>query len=115
MIEQGFINNEVSKAILDEYLKNEEFKDKEAILLACTHYPLIKNEVNNYFHQKKDILDNALPMANRVKNFLVEKNLLAREKTNPSVFYVTEYTENFENISKIFHGSKIQIEEIDLK
>jgi glutamate racemase len=115
MIEQGFINNEVSKAILDEYLKNEEFKDKEAILLACTHYPLIKNEVNNYFHQKKDILDNAVPMANRVKNFLVEKNLLAREKTNPSVFYVTEYTENFENISKIFHGSKIQIEEIDLK
>jgi glutamate racemase len=115
MIEQGFINNEVSKAILDEYLKNEEFKDKEAILLACTHYPLIKNEVNNYFHQKKDILDNALPMANRVKNFLNEKNLLAPEKINPSVFYVTEYTENFENISKIFHGSKIQIEEIDLK
>ena len=88
---------------------------KEAILLACTHYPLIKNEVNNYFHQTKDILDNALPMANRVKNFLNEKNLLATEKINPSVFYVTEYTENFENTSKIFHGSKIQIEEIDLK
>ena len=115
MIEQGFINNEVSKAILDEYLKNEQFNDKEAILLACTHYPLIKNEVNNYFHQSKDILDNALPMANRVKNYLSEKNLLATEKINPSIFYVTEYTENFKNTSKIFHGSKIQIEEIDLK
>jgi glutamate racemase len=54
-------------------------------------------------------------MANRVKSYLSEKNLLATEKINPSIFYVTEYTENFENTSKIFHGSKIQIEEIDLK
>lgn len=114
MIEQGFYNNDVSKAVLDEYLKNDNFKDKEAILLACTHYPLIKNEVNAYFNHSKDILDNALPMANRVKNFLTDKDLLATEKTNPNIFYVTEYTQNFENTSKIFHGSKIEIKEITI-
>jgi glutamate racemase len=54
-------------------------------------------------------------MANRVKTFLSEKNLLATEKTSPNIFYVTEYSENFEHISKIFHGSKIPIEEIDLQ
>jgi glutamate racemase len=114
MIEQGLYGNKVSKAVLDEYLKNDQFQDKEAILLACTHYPLIKNEVDAYFNHTKDILDNAEPMAKAVKKYLYDKNLLSETKLSENQFYVTEYTQNFEETSKIFHGSSIQIEAIDI-
>ena len=114
MIEQGFYGNKVSKAVLEEYLKNENFNDKEAILLACTHYPLIKNEVDTYFNHTKVILDNADPMANAVKAYLGDNNLLAEFKLAENQFYVTEYSQNFETTAKIFHSRPIHIEAIDI-
>lgn len=114
MIEEGIFGNDVSYKILDQYLKNEHFNDKEAILLACTHYPMIKDDVDNYFNHEKAILDNAKPMAETVKSYLESQQLLSTERKSMNHFYVTEMTENFEATSTLFHGSKIQIEEIKL-
>lgn len=114
MIEQGLYNTDVSKSILKNYLSNPGFNDAEAILLACTHYPLIKNEIQDYFNNSKIILDNAKPMAQTVYNFLIEKGLLATQKCANSEFFVTEYTKEFEQAATLFHGEQIKIEEINL-
>lgn len=45
MIEAGFYNNSVSQAIINSYLAYPDFSDVQAMILACTHYPLIKKEV----------------------------------------------------------------------
>lgn len=114
MIEQGLSKTEVSATIIKEYMSNPGFSDVEAILLACTHYPLIKAEINAFFDFKKDVLDNAEPMAHRVEDYLREKKLLNTNKRSESKFYVTEYTQTFEETSKIFHGSKIDIHQIHI-
>jgi glutamate racemase len=114
MIEQGLYKTEVSKSIIKEYMSHKGFKDMEAILLACTHYPLIKQEINDFFNGQKDILDNADPMANRVERFLTDKSWLSTSKMAPSEFYVTDYTKAFEETSSIFYGTKIHIHQIKL-
>ena len=47
-------SNEVKKLdeVLEEYLSST--KDSEALILGCTHYPIIKNYIKKYF--KKDII-----------------------------------------------------------
>lgn len=44
---------------LDEYLELylNKLKEKELIVLGCTHYPIIKEQINNYFNNKIRLLD----------------------------------------------------------
>lgn len=114
MIEEGLFGNEVSKAVLNEYLSNGKFADKEAILLACTHYPLIKNEVSAFFGGAKKIFDNAEPLANEVASYLRSNNLLASEKNKANQFYVSEITDHFERITQLFYGKEVKIKEVKL-
>lgn len=48
MIEEGFINDKISQTVVDSYLSNKKLKGIEAIILACTHYPLIKRQIDAY-------------------------------------------------------------------
>lgn len=114
MIEEGIYGNETSAAILHQYLQHPDFEDKEAILLACTHYPMIKKEVEDYFQNSKVILDNAIPMADIVYNYLETHQLFAEAKTIGNEFYVTDYTNSFEQISSVFYGQAIHIEQINI-
>ena len=47
MIEEKFYNNEISNAVIEKYLSDEKLNGIDALVLACTHYPLIKNEISN--------------------------------------------------------------------
>jgi glutamate racemase len=42
MIEEGFFNNQISHEIIAQYLAEPVLDNIEALILACTHYPLIK-------------------------------------------------------------------------
>ena len=46
---------------IDNYLNNYlgNLKDVDLIVLGCTHYPIIRNKISNYFDNKISILDMA--------------------------------------------------------
>lgn len=114
MIESGNLNDEISETIIKSYLSHPSFEFCDAIVLACTHYPLIKDKVNQYFHCRKAIVDNATPMALEVKRYLMDKKILAVDGEPIHQFYVTEFTENFERVASLFYGHPISIEELDI-
>lgn len=109
MIEEGFNKNKISKEVIKEYLS--QFKDIEALLLACTHYPLIKDAVLDFFDHKIAVMDNANFMAQDVAQFLEKKNLRATNKKAPHEFLVSDYTENFANSASMFFGTAINVTE----
>ena len=47
MIEEGFFNNNISKTIINSYLSKPKLNKIDALILACTHYPLIKKLDND--------------------------------------------------------------------
>ena len=47
MIEEGFFNNTISESVIHTYLSDTHLKKIKAIILGCTHYPLIKKEIIN--------------------------------------------------------------------
>ena len=55
MIEEGFHTKNVSHEIIDLYLSNQVLKDIDSLILGCTHYPLIKEEIIDYYQGKVQI------------------------------------------------------------
>jgi glutamate racemase len=82
--------------------------------LACTHYPLIRPEIEEYYKQKVKIVDSAEIVAESVFNNLAEKGLLNTAKSAKSHFYVSDYTTSFASSTKIFYKNKIQLEHYPL-
>lgn len=110
MIEHGLSESLEMQELLNTYLSNKNFEDKEAILLACTHYPLIKDKVNNFFGGKKLILDNAQALVLEITKYLIDKNLLSEKKTISNIFFVSKFSENFEKVAAQFYGEKINVQ-----
>jgi glutamate racemase len=115
MIEEGFIYDDISNAIIRSYLSKEEISGIDTLILGCTHYPIIKNQIAKFYNFRVQVIDSAMIVANYVKKILKDKNLLnTMEKKYDHGFMVSEYTESFEIISKMFFDEKIQLNKLNL-
>ena len=114
MIEEGFFNNTISESIIHEYLKNPELEGIEALILGCTHYPLIKIQIENYYKGKVSVLDTSEIVAKSLEKYLNDNQAI--NVMNPDIkhFYVSDYTTSFETSTKIFFGEQIHLEHYPL-
>lgn len=114
MIEEGFYNGNISRKIIESYLSNADLVDIDALLLACTHYPLIKNEINDFFKGKVAIMDSIDVVHQEVDQLLMDKNLKSNCKSGEDLFFVSDYTTSFENTARIFYGEDIKLSAIHI-
>ena len=114
MIEEGFFNNNISESIIQEYLRHSELEYIEALILGCTHYPLIKTQIENYYQGKVSVLDTSEIVANSLKKYLLENDIFSSMSTHIKHFYVSDYTASFETSTKIFFGEQIHLEHYPL-
>jgi glutamate racemase len=110
MIEEGFFNNQISHEIIAQYLSDPELLDIESLILACTHYPLIKKEISAYYNQKVTILDSAEIVAKALKGHLESLSLLNPSPESAKRFFVSDFTPSFEASTRLFFGQKVHLE-----
>ena len=110
IIEEGYFNDNISEAVIEKYLSHKKFEGIEALLLACTHYPLIHKNIEEYFSGKVNVYDSTDVVAEVVRQKLAEKDLLNNKKRNAHHFYVSDYTKSFEETTRIFYKEKIHLE-----
>lgn len=109
MIEEGFVFNNISNDIISEYLNSPELSNIDALLLACTHYPLIEKEIREYYNSKVEVVNSADLVAEHLKSLLAKHQLLNSSKIADDVFYVSDYTESFEKSTKLFFGEEVEL------
>jgi glutamate racemase len=114
MIEEGFFNNQISHEIIAQYLSDPELQQIEALILACTHYPLIKNQIDQYYKGNMKILDSSEVVALALKEYLEKEKLMNNEQQPTDHFLVSDYTESFESSARIFFHESVQLEKHDL-
>ena len=110
MIEEGFVHNRVSKAVLDAYLSEPALKGMDALLLACTHYPLIRQDIASYYGPEVAIFDATDVVAHTVRDRLADAGLLSPRKAGTHAFYVSDHTAAFESATRLFYGEKLHLE-----
>jgi glutamate racemase len=115
MIEEGFFNNKISKTIIHSYLEKKPLQAINALVLACTHYPLIKEEITGFFKKKVTILDTSEIVAKAVKEVLEIHNLIKSDGiSGEKKFFVSDFTKAFEESAGIFFSDKIKLKEMRL-
>lgn len=111
---EEFGNNKVIDSLLAEYLSHSSLKETEALILACTHYPVVKAKIAAYFNHKMDIIDPSHIVAEAVKIRLETDKLINSHGTGRKHFYISDYTESFAAGTKIFFNEKITLEHYPL-
>ena len=114
MIEEGFFNENISNTIIKKYLGDKKLKDIDELILACTHYPLIKDEISNYYQSKNankktvDVIDSVNIIAKYISENIKNKNIKNKSENK---FYVSNYTKSFDESAKLFFKENIFLEE----
>jgi len=116
MIEEGFIFDDISNAIIRSYLSKSELSNIDALILGCTHYPIIRNQISKFFDFGVDVIDSSRIVANHLRNLLVTSNQLNQDQNHHQEhkFLVSDFTDYFQVISKLFFEENITLEKINL-
>lgn len=112
-IEEGFFDHEIIEGLLNIYLTGSNLQNLDALVLACTHYPLIQEKIRTFYKNKVDVIDPSNIVAVKVKEVLEQHNLLHMGNKILQHFYVSDYTPAFAKSAHLFFGSDVQLEEVN--
>lgn len=108
MIEEGFVHDTIAEQVIHEYLS--ELPEIDALVLGCTHYPLIKREIDTFYKASVQLFDAPDVVANRLLNLMGND----QEVDVSDRFFVSDYTTSFEKTAQLFFGEQIQLEKSNL-
>lgn len=105
-IEDGSKNRKVLDLILKEYLQDLLSKDIGSLILACTHYELLKREIEQTVGPGVTVISEGKIVAEKLKEYLlnhpeIEKKL---EKKAAREFFVTDMNPDYERLMELFLG-----------
>lgn len=114
MIEEGFSQDKISHTVIENYLSNPMFRDIDALILGCTHYVLIADEINDFFDRKVKLFDSTDILALKLKRILENEKLLSSQRTKENKFYVSDLTQGFQESASRFYGEDLVLELFNL-
>jgi len=85
IIEDGNVSGNVVKNYLNSKLKKIDVSSVETIVLGCTHYPFIKEEINNIFGPEVPIIDGSFGTVKRLSSKLLEYDLFTDSKDSGTI------------------------------
>lgn len=98
LVEEGFKEHAVTDEIIEYYLDSMRGTGIDAMILGCTHYPLLRSKIKAYMGDEIEIVNPAYETAMDLKRLLREKNMEndgAGERTATYSFYVSDAAEKF--------------------
>ena len=98
LVEEGFKEHQVTEEVIEYYLESMRSTDIDAMILGCTHYPLLRSKIRAYMGDKIQIVNPAYETAMDLKR-LLEENDMANDGTEGQhsnySFYVSDAAEKF--------------------
>ena len=114
MIEEGFIFDDISNAIIRTYLSDKSLEGIEALILGCTHYPIIRNQITKFFNFNIEIIDSSKVVSAKLRDVLEKNGLLNDSGKVNNQFFVSDYTDYFEKIARMFFEEDINLQKADI-
>ncbi|MBK6382821.1 MAG: glutamate racemase [Chitinophagaceae bacterium] len=95
----------------------EKGKDIDVILLACTHYPLLKEKIEEYLPVGVKLISQGEIVATSLADYLTRHPEIESRcsKNGQRIFYTTDSTEDFDNHATTFYGQPISSKHVDLE
>lgn len=98
LVEEGFKDHTVTREIIEYYLESMRGSGIDAMILGCTHYPLLRSKIREYMGEGIQIVNPAYETALDLKRLLRERDMEnngATEAHSRYSFYVSDAAEKF--------------------
>lgn len=106
MIESGLWMHPDTESLVRSYLLPLQKEPLDAVLLACTHYPLIKGMIQKILGEYVVLLDSSDYTSFAVRDYLSEKDLLNHSNKPHYQFCVTDTPRMFSRRISLFLGAE---------
>lgn len=104
---------------VEKYIKAllAQSPDIDAIILACTHYPLLINKIRQFLPSGIKLITQGEIVANSLEDYLSRHPEIESicSKNSEYSFYTTESTKSFDEKAGIFFGEKVSSNHLELR
>ena len=113
IIEEGLEKHPVAALMIDEYLSPLIKNNIEALILGCTHYPILKKVIHNLIPREVKIIDSSDILSLYVKEYLTLHKLINIHSNIATKLLVTDASNHFNQFaSKILNNNFCSISTI---
>jgi glutamate racemase len=113
LVEEGWIDHPATRLVAQEYLEPLIQQNITALVLGCTHYPLLKALLCKVLGPNVSLIDSAAETAAEAGRVLAERNLQAPDGTTPvHRFVASDDPLQFLQLGQRFLGDAIEGVEI---
>lgn len=116
LVEEGWIKKPETAMIIKKYLHPLKTKPIDALILGCTHYPILKKTIQQKIGKNVKAIDSATAVAQAVKQHIdthpdMAAMLSTRGRTR---FLVSDVTDQFKKTAQLILRQNILLEHISL-
>ena len=116
LAEEGWVYDEITHLTAKKYISELIEKNIDTIVLGCTHYPLLRECINDTVGPKVVLVDPAYETALVLKDYLIKNDMLRDGETAPkNEFYVSDKTETFDKICRQALGKGFDTQVINIE
>ncbi len=107
-IERGELDAPETKALIRQYTLPLLAEGADTIVLGCTHYPFVKDAIQDIVGKEITLIDTGAAVAKQLKRQLEEKDLLSTSKQKAEVhFWTNREAENAEQVTEKLWGNHV--------
>lgn len=118
LIENNEFENEAADFFIRKYVSELQQQDDkiDTILLACTHYPLIKKRIESFLPAGIRVMAQGEIVAASLEDYLHRHSEIETQlsKTKTIRFFTTDSAEDFNDNGSIFYGGLVQASHVEL-
>ncbi len=119
LVENNEFDSPGADYFVKKHLDNLLTQDKkiDAVILGCTHYPLLLNKIRKYTPKTVKVLEQGQYVADSLKDYLSRHPEIEEKCTKKGTcrYFTTENEEKFRASANIFLNESIEVERLLLK
>lgn len=95
LVEEGMVNDEITELIARRYLSDIIKQQFQTVILGCTHYPVIKEDLKKVLGDKVNLVESGDVLARELKALIQEEKAHKRQIR----VCITDLTDHFERLA----------------
>jgi glutamate racemase len=116
LVEEGWIEDTVTKQVAARYLKDFKKVDIDTLVLGCTHYPLIADIIGKELGETVTLVNPAYETAKELKDLLEREGLDNQGERKTNEYYVSDRASKFEALAKrILNKPMLPVKQINIE
>jgi len=105
LVEEGWLSHSETKKIIKSYLAPLKNKNIDTLILGCTHYPLLKPQIQSKIGRQVTLVDSAEEVVKKIQAYMAEHQDI--DFKGERDFYLSDVSEHTQQIASKWLGQNI--------